>query len=204
MNINGIGVTSPTETKSIEMQGMVRIGGDVIGAFDDEIITALTNTQDLIGAVLRIHFCLEEFLNIWCNKITNNSDFFDFGFIGFDKKIKIAKKLGLSEDLAVIFKLFNNIRNRYAHDTSAKITIDQLNDIRLRIDLLPNFGTTPIPKCDDPKFETLVGNKNLSWGGTDITTKDRMVFLYFVFSMKILGSYAREFQKKIISFTYVR
>lgn len=125
------------------------------------------------------------------------------GSLDLTKKLKL-QKLGLSEDLAVIFKLFNNIRNRYAHDTSAKITIDQLNDIRLRIDLLPNFGTTPIPKCDDPNFETLVGNKNLSWGGTDITTKDRMVFLYFVFSMKILGSYASEFQKKNISFTYVR
>lgn len=53
-----LGLHHQRKLKSIEMQGMVRIGGDVIG-IDDEIITALTNTQDLIGAVLRIHFCLE-------------------------------------------------------------------------------------------------------------------------------------------------
>lgn len=88
MKINGIGVTSPDQEMKIMNQGMVRIGGDVLGAFDDEVITALANTQDLIGAVLRVHFCLEECLNIWCNKVTDNKDFFDFGFIGFDKKYR--------------------------------------------------------------------------------------------------------------------
>ena len=57
MKINGIGVTSPDQEMNMMNQGIVRIGGDVFGAFDDEVITALTNTQDLIGAVLRIHFC---------------------------------------------------------------------------------------------------------------------------------------------------
>lgn len=204
MKINGIGVASPDHEMNMMNQGIVRIGGDVQGAFDDEVITALANTQDLIGAVLRVHFCLEEFLNIWCNKVTDNNDFFDFGFIGFDKKIKIAVKLGLSESLAGIFKLFNSIRNKYAHDTSAKITIEQLNDIRIKIDGLPNFGSQSIPKCDDPSFQTPVGNKVLSWNGVDISTKDRLVFLYFVFSMKILGIYVAEFNKRGITFNYAR
>lgn len=204
MKINGIGVTSPDQEMKIMNQGMVRIGGDVLGAFDDEVITALANTQDLIGAVLRVHFCLEEFLNIWCNKVTDNKDFFDFGFIGFDKKIKIAVKLGLPENLSIIFKLFNSIRNKYAHDTSAKITIEQLNDIRIKIDSLPNFGTQPIPKCNDPLFKTPVGDKILSWNGINISTKDRIVFLYFVFSMKILGAYVAELHKRGISFNYAR
>lgn len=64
MKINGIGVTSPDQHMKIKDQQLVRVGGDVLGAFDDEIITALANTEDLIGAVLRVHFCLEEFLNI--------------------------------------------------------------------------------------------------------------------------------------------
>ena len=204
MKINGIGVTSPDQDMKMKDQQLVRVGGDVLGAFDDEVITALANTQDLIGAVLRVHFCLEEFLNIWCNKVTNNKDFFDFGFIGFDKKIKIAVKLGLPENLSVIFKLFNSIRNKYAHDTSAQITMEQLNDIRVKIDNLPNFGSQPIPKCDDPSFESLVGDKVLSWNGINISTKDRIVFLYFVFSMKILGSYVVEFQKRNIPFNYAR
>lgn len=154
--------------------------------------------------MLRIHFCLEEYLNIWCNKITNNLDFFDFGFIGFDKKIKIAKKLGLSEDLAAVFKLFNNIRNKYTHDTSEKITDDQLNDIRVKIDALLNFVSLQIPKCDNPTFEACIGDKILSWNGGVITTKDKMVFLYFVFSMKILGIYNSEFRKRNIVSTYAR
>lgn len=204
MKINGIGVTSPDLEGNTVNQSLICIGADVQGAFDDEVITALANTQDLIGAVLRVHFCLEEFLNIWCNKITNNKDFFDFGFIGFDKKIQIAVKLGLPENLAGIFKLFNSIRNKYAHDTSAKITIEQLNDIRMKIDNLPNFGSVPIPKCDDPLFQTPVGNKVLSWNGSEISIKDKIVFLYFVFSMKILGIYVAEFHKRDIAFNYSR
>ncbi|MGV0885298.1 hypothetical protein V6760_00315 [Acinetobacter venetianus] len=168
MKINGIGVTSLDQEMKMKDQQLVRVGSDVLGAFDDEVITALANTQDLIGAVLRVHFCLEEFLNIWCNKVTSNKDFFDFGFIGFDKKIKIA------------------------------------NDIRVKIDNLPNFGSQPIPKCDDPSFESLVGDKVLSWNGINISTKDRIVFLYLVFSMKILGSYVVEFHKRNIPFNYAR
>lgn len=204
MQINGIGVLPQDQNQNMEMQGMVRIGGDVLGAFDDEVLTALSNTEDLIGAVLRIHFCLEEFLNIWCNKITNNNDFFDFGFIGFDKKIKISKKLGLPEDLSDIFHLFNGIRNKYAHATSAAITIAQLNDIKQRIDGLPNFGLKAIPKCDDPEFQTPIGDKILSWNGTEMTTKDKIVFLYFVFSMKILGIYGNEFLRKGIAYNFRR
>ena len=81
--------------------------------------------------------------------------------IGFDKKIKIAVKLGLPENLSIIFKLFNSIRNKYAHDTSAKITIEQLNDIRIKIDSLPNFGSQPIPKCDDPLMDPRLKSKTL-------------------------------------------
>ena len=38
-----------------------RVGGDIAAAYNMETISALTQTKDLIGAVLRIHFCLEEF-----------------------------------------------------------------------------------------------------------------------------------------------
>lgn len=202
MKINGIGVGVNSTIYKVQDPNMRRVGGDVSGAFDDEVITALSKTQDLIGAVLRIHFCLEAFINIWCNKITDNTDFFDFGFIGFDKKAKIAKKLGLPENVYEILVMFNGIRNKYAHDTSAKITIKKLDEIRIKIDNLPSFGSKEMPKINDPKYETLIGDKMISWNGLDISIKDKLVFLYFNLSAKLISIYNNEFVKKNIPFSY--
>ncbi|WP_353161968.1 hypothetical protein [Acinetobacter guillouiae] len=198
MIINGIGVAPA----NLEIEGVVRVGGDVRGAYDNEVMTALANTQDLIGAVLRIHFCLEEFLNIWCNKISGDADFFDIGFIGFDKKSKIAQKLGLPANVIEVFLQFNKLRNKYAHDTSANITIQKLDEIRVKIDNLPCYGEVEIPKINDPKFETYAGSKIISWDGDNITIKDKLVLLYFVLSIKIIGIYVVELKKRNISFEY--
>lgn len=67
------------------------VGGDLSKAFDPNLILSLTHSDDLIGVVLRIHFSLEELLNLWCDKITKVDNFLDIGFIGFDKKLLIAK-----------------------------------------------------------------------------------------------------------------
>lgn len=200
MIINGIAIL-PVDAKPTEL---VRAGGDIATIFDDNLTTALINTHDLIGAILRIHFCLEEFIKIWCNKVTNTDDFFDLGkgkFITFDLKLALAKKLGLPEDIATIFKLINSIRNKFAHDINAIINLNEVNDIRYKIDSLKTYGSVKIPKCNTPHFKTIIGNKLISWND-DITTKDHMIILYLTLSIKLISIFKFELNNKGISFNY--
>ena len=201
MIINGISIL-PVDAKPTEL---VRAGGDVAAIFDDNLITALINTHDLIGAILRIHFCLEEFIKLWCNKVTNTDDFFDLGkgkFITFDLKLALAKKLGLPKDIATIFKLINGIRNKFAHNINAIISLKEVNDIRYKIDNLKTYGSIKIPKCNDSNFKTIIGNKLLSWNDNDITTKDHMILLYLTLSIKLISIFKFELNNKGLSFNY--
>lgn len=181
----------------------VRVGGDLKNAYNDQIIFELIRTSDLIGAILRLHFCLEEFLNVWCNKVTGVDDFFDIGFIGFDKKISIAQKLGLPDELAAVFKLFNKRRNDFAHDANSTITVDQLNDLRYKIDNIETFAK-PVPKCNDNNFMGLnFDGREISWDSEGVTPKDRLVILYLVFALKLINRFDVAFKEKGIPFTYI-
>ncbi|MGP2453580.1 hypothetical protein [Acinetobacter baumannii] len=42
-------------------------GYDFGKAFEPDIAILLATTSDELGSVLRAHFCLEEFLDVWCN-----------------------------------------------------------------------------------------------------------------------------------------
>lgn len=182
-----------------------KTGGDIAGAYDLDTIIALINTKDLIGAVLRIHFCLEEFLNIWCDKITICEDFFNLGrgkYIGFDMKLAISKKLGLPSDLAEVFMLFNRVRNKFAHKTNVVITDDELNSIRYAIDRITTYGSTMIPKMDDPSWEGELDGRKVSWNMPNATVIDRLIFIYFTFSMKVISSFDKELSEKGIPFSY--
>ena len=123
-------------------------GYDFGKAFEPDIAILLATTSDELGSVLRAHFCLEEFLDVWCNTITNVKDFLDIGFIGFDKKLLIAKKLGLPDELTVVLKKFNKLRNNYAHDSSSVLNIDILNDIKNAINIVDAHSSQPIPNCE--------------------------------------------------------
>ena len=91
------------------MEQQINNGYDFGNAHDPNISILLATTSDELGSVLRAHFCLEEFLDVWCNTITGVKDFLDIGFLGFDKKLAIAKKLGLGDDQALAFKEFNKL-----------------------------------------------------------------------------------------------
>ena len=168
------------------------IGGDLAKIFDANLFIILMTSTDPIGVVLRIHFCIEAFLDLWCKKITNTEDFFDFGFIGFDKKLSIAKKLGFPEDVACAFKRINKIRNKFAHDIDAEIKITELNELRREIDTIETFDEHSF-KISEMKIETK--DSLIKWDN-DLTVIKRLVFLYSTLSLKLFHMYRYEFYSK--------
>ncbi|WP_336940075.1 hypothetical protein [Acinetobacter pittii] len=176
-------------------QEMKALGGDLSKAFDPKIILSLLHSDDLIGVVLRIHFSLEELLNVWCDKTTKVDNFLDIGFIGFDKKLLIAKKLGLPNELFVVFKQFNKIRNSFAHDSNQELDIQKLIDIKNNIDSIETFFVS-VPKVSEGSYGDLDNKKLYKWDDADVSISKKLVYLYFTFSMKVVYRFKYEFSLK--------
>lgn len=175
------------------------IGGDLAKIFDANLLIILVTSTDPIGVVLRIHFCIEAFLDLWCKKITNTEDFFDFGFIGFDKKLSIAKKLGFPEDVACAFKRINKIRNKFAHDIDAQIQLNELNELRREIDIIETFNVESF-KISEMKIESK--NILIKWN-EDLSAIKKIVLLYSTLSLKLFLRYRYEFEIKGVEFKYL-
>ncbi|MBP2167021.1 hypothetical protein J2125_000213 [Erwinia toletana] len=80
---------------------------------------AACQTEDDIGAVLRLHLLLEKDLEVWCACSSENGKIFaGFGenlSLEFSAKNQLAYNFDLSEDLYKVIKRFNKIRNVRAH-----------------------------------------------------------------------------------------
>ncbi|MDC4688661.1 hypothetical protein [Acinetobacter baumannii] len=171
------------------------VGGDLSKAFDPKLILSLIHSDDLIGVILRIHFSLEELLNLWCDKITKVDNFLDIGFIGFDKKLLIAKKLGLPNELFLVFKQFNKIRNSFAHDHNQELDLQKLIDIKNNIDAIETF-IAPVPKISEGSYVDGINKKKYKWDDSDLSILKKFVYLYMVFSMKVIYRFKYEFSLK--------
>lgn len=172
-------------------------------AYDPNIAILLATTSDELGSVLRAHFCLEEFLDVWCNTITGIKDFLDIGFIGFDKKLLLAKKLGLPDDVAISFKKFNKLRNSYAHNSNSHLTRAELDILKTDVDnLIAYCNGELIPSCDKRYLELDGNGIKIGWNGLDTTDHQRFILLYMCLSGKLYYRFSTEFLKRKIPFNH--
>lgn len=178
--------------------------GELSQVFNPDNLKDMISSKDLIGVVLRIHFCLEEFLNLWCNKITGCEDFFDFN-ITFNLKLKISQKLGLPSELKIVFDKFNSIRNQFAHRKDITSLESKLNDICYKIDEIPtNISESPlIVKVKEAYIVSTQYEKKFCWDTPDISNIQKILLLYFAFKMKTLRIFYKEFSERGLSFSYV-
>lgn len=88
-------------------------------ALPDYVLKA-TLTEDVIGTVLRIHLICEQAAEAWICGVAGSEAVFGSGkdrvIIECDKKLKIAKNLGLPDQLFKAFKTINSLRNDIAHN----------------------------------------------------------------------------------------
>ncbi|WP_201513120.1 MULTISPECIES: hypothetical protein [Psychrobacter] len=182
---------------------MSRVGADFSDVFNLNIIIALINSNDEIGAVLRIHFMLESLIELWCNKITKNEDFFNFRpRPNFSLKLEIAKKLGLNAEMARFIKTFNTIRNDMAHQKENIISTKVIDSLRHALDSMPSYGEELIPKIGDSDWSIQIDQRRYTWNSPDMSSIDRLMFLYFTFSMKAIDIFKKELTEKGIPIEY--
>lgn len=182
---------------------MTRIGADWSDVFDLENIIALINTKDEIGAVLRIHFMLENLIELWCNKVTQHEDFFDFNSrLNFSLKLGIAKKLGLNSEIARFISTFNKIRNDMAHQKGNFISIDKIDNLRHALDSMPSYGEELIPEIGDPSWAIEIDQRRFTWKSPNMSDIERLTFLYLTFGRKAIDIFTKELEGKGISIEY--
>lgn len=183
---------------------MSRIGADFSDVFDLNIMIALINSNDEIGTVLRIHFMLESLIELWCNKITKNGDFFNFRpRPNFSLKLEIAKKLELNAEMARFIKTFNTIRNDMAHQKENIISTKVIDSLRHALDSMPSYGDELIPKIGDSAWSIQIDQRHYSWNTPDLSNIDKLMFLYFTFSMKAIDIFKKELTEKDIPIEYI-
>lgn len=176
--------------------------GDLSKVFDLENLIGLTSTKDLIGVMLRIHFGLEAYLNLWCNKVAECEDFFDFNDnVSFLYKLRISEKLGLPSELVAVFLSFNRVRNNFAHKRKAIINDIILNDIRNEINKIPIRISPTIGKVEEASITT-DDYKKFSWNTPDISSIQKLLLLYFSLNAKAITVFHDEFKEKGIEFSY--
>lgn len=87
----------------------------------NDFVLKAAQTDDLIGAVLRLHLVGEKIIEAWICAASGFSNFFledknkQF-IIECDIKLKIAKNMGLPKSLCTTLKTLNSLRNSIAHD----------------------------------------------------------------------------------------
>lgn len=107
----------------------------------------------------------------------------------------IAKKLGLPNELFVVFKQFNKIRNSFAHDSNQELGIQKLIDIKNNIDSIETF-IAPVPTVSEGRYGDLDTKKLYKWDDADVSISKKLIFLYFTFSMKVVYRFKYEFSLK--------
>lgn len=173
------------------------IQGDISRIMNSDNLLKMMDSSDILGVVLRAHFGLESALDYWCDKITNNNNFFDFGFIGFDKKLSIAHKLGLPNDVYAVFKEFNKIRNSSAHQINLELDLSTLDRIKDKIYLI---DTGSLDNPDLSSGSVYIKGKTYKWDDDKMSISQRFITLYLVFSFKLIYVFGTELLKRNISF----
>jgi hypothetical protein len=192
-----------TTSNSIPSSQLQHVGGDFARVFDQEDYIAMVNAQDEASVVLRAHLILEEFLNIWCSRITGTEDLFAGPFVPFKTKLVVATNLGLSKNFEQVLDKFNEVRNRYSHRRKYALEASALDAIRVKVNDLP--ADPQILPCED--FHLFVqgtdpqGNRIEvvhEWKTAD--TKKRVLLVFVQLVMKFVQWMQGEFVRRGIQY----
>lgn len=181
----------------------VAVGADFSRIFDPNDFLAMINIPDEAMCVLRAHLILEEFLNLWCSKLTNTEDLYSGTFVPFKTKLVISKNLGMSGEIFIVADRINEVRNRFSHrkgHTLEKSTIDAL---RIKVDDLE--VNVSMLKCND--FKLFISGKDQHGAAAEFThtweksgNRIRFLIVFLSFMLKFTHWIMGEFGKRGIGY----
>ena len=195
---------TPSFTPSAETH--VGVGGDFARVFDHEDYLIMFNSLDEASVVLRAHLILEEFLNIWCSRVTGTEDLFEGTFVAFKTKLVVARNLGFSAQYDEILDKFNEVRNRYSHRRKYALEQSALAALKDKINALPS--EPPMLPCE--QYHIFAQGKDQfgrpqevrhEWATTD--TKKRVLLVFVQLVMKLVQWMQTEFTRRGVKYSLV-
>jgi hypothetical protein len=106
----------------------------------DEYIAA-AETEDELGCVLRMHLCLERFLDEFTDKVIPLEDRkFHPKRQPFSGKLSLAVAYGLAKPIAESIHTINRMRNKFAHSGGVAITAIETEKLADLVDQIPVLG----------------------------------------------------------------
>ena len=184
----------------------VGVGGDFARVFDHEDYLIMFNSLDEVSVVLRAHMILEEFLNIWCSRVTGTDDLFAGTFVPFKTKLVVSRNLGLAPEYEEILDKFNEIRNRYSHKRKYALEKSKLDSIKDKVNAL--HCEPPLLPCEE--YHIFAQGKDQfgrpqevrhEWSTADTKKKVLLVMVQLV--MKFVQWMQGEFNRRGIQYSLV-
>lgn len=197
-------MSNPSLTPSSETH--VGVGGDFARVFDTQDYLIMFNSLDEVSVVLRAHMILEEFLNIWCSRVTSTEDLFAGTFVPFKTKLIVARNLGLASEYEDILDRFNEIRNRYSHRRKYALEESRLNSIKDKVNAL--HSEPAMLPCEEYHIYAQGHDQfgrpqeiRHEWSSTDMKKKVLLVVVQLV--MKLVQWMQAEFNRRGIQYSLV-
>lgn len=184
----------------------VAVGGDFARVFDHEDYLVMFNSLDEASVVLRAHLILEEFLNIWCGRLTGTDDLFAGTFVPFKTKLVVARNLGMASEYVEILDKINEVRNRYSHRRKYVLEQSTLDGLKNKVNALPS--DPPLLPCE--QYHIFAQGKDQfgrpqevrhEWSTTDIKKRVLLVFVQLV--MKFVQWMQAEFTRRGVHYNLV-
>lgn len=120
--------------------------------------------------VLRSHLMTEQLLEYFINKILGYELVFDKARLSFEQKRRIAKNLGLRQELASFIKRFNALRNKFAHNIDYEVSDEDISELKSLANSC--FSSRRTDVCEDARMEMSI---NFDIAGERITRQISVV-----------------------------
>lgn len=104
--------------------------------------TAAAETEDELGCVLRMHLCLERFLDEFLEKFIPNehNKYHTKRQQQFSGKLSLAVAYGLSKPISESIYIINQLRNKFAHKSGSSISSIETEKIADLVDEIKILG----------------------------------------------------------------
>lgn len=96
--------------------------------FDQEFFDALGGEDDL-GAVIRTHLFIENFLNMFLGLLCDDFSYLDKKNLDYETRVNLAIALGLKKEHAGGLKAIGSLRNQFAHNLNAELNESNANNL---------------------------------------------------------------------------